>query len=74
MLACSNVHVSEGFSIFTNTFNTDFGVFYRFVTPIKGYKVMNSFVPLAAFEFLIDVYGWTVPDAASTGLVRLLLS
>ena len=36
MLACPNVHVFEGFSIFGNTFNTDFGVSHRFVTPIKG--------------------------------------
>ena len=38
MLECSNVHVSEGFSIFANTFNTAFGVFYSFVTTIKGYR------------------------------------
>ena len=56
MLACSSVHISEGFSIFGNTFNTTFGIFHRFVTPIKGYRVMNSFVPLASFEFLMDVY------------------
>ena len=57
MLACSNVHVSVGFSIFANTFNTTFGVFHRFVTPIKGYKVMNYFVSLVGFEFSVDVYG-----------------
>ena len=57
MLACSNVHVFEEFSIFGNTFNTAFGVSHRFVTPIKGYMVMNSFVPLAGFEFSVDVYG-----------------
>ena len=26
MLVCSNVHISEGFSIFGNAFSTDFGV------------------------------------------------
>ena len=57
MLACSNVHVSGGFSIFSNTFNTAFGVSHRFVTHIKGYRVMNYFMPLAGFEFLVDVYG-----------------
>ena len=57
MLVCSNVHVFRGFSIFGNTFNTPFGVSHRFVTPIKGYRVMNSFVPLAGFEFLVGVYG-----------------
>ena len=74
MHACSNLHVSGGFSIFGNTFNTAFGVSHRFVTPIKGYRVMNSFVPLAGFEFLTYVYGLTPLDAASTGLFRLLLS
>ena len=57
MLVCSNMHVSEGFSIFGNTFNTAFGVSHRFVTPIKGWRVMDSFVFLASFEFLVDVYG-----------------
>ena len=46
-----------GFSIFGNTFNTAIGVSHRFVTPIKGYRVMNSFFPLDGFEFLVDVYG-----------------
>ena len=57
MLACSNVHISEGFYIFGNTFNTAFRVSHRFVTPIKGYRVMDSFVLLAGFEFSMDVYG-----------------
>ena len=43
MLMCSNVHFR--------------GVFYRFETPIKGYGVMESFVLLASFEFLVCVYG-----------------
>ena len=51
MLACFNLHVSEGVSIFRNTFNTAFGVSHRFVTLIKGCKVMDSFVLLASFEF-----------------------
>ena len=57
MLACSKVHFFRGFSIFGNTFNPNFGVSHRFVTPIKGYRVMNSFMSLAGFEFLEDVYG-----------------
>ena len=46
MLASSNVHVSKGFSIFANTFN----MAYRFETPIKGHRVMDSFVPLAVLS------------------------
>ena len=46
-----------GGSIFGNTFNTTFGVSHRFVTPIKGYRVMDSFVLLAGFEFSVNVYG-----------------
>ena len=57
ILTCSNVHVSRGFSIFGNAFSTTFGVSHRFVTPIKGYRVMDSFVLLAGFEFSVDVYG-----------------
>ena len=57
MIACSNVHISGGFFLFGNTFNTTFGVSHRFVTPIKGYRVMDSFVLLAGFEFLVDMYG-----------------
>ena len=57
MLVCSNVHISEGFSIFGNVFNTAFGISHRFVIPIKGCKVMDSFVLLAGFEFSVDVYG-----------------
>ena len=56
MLACSNVHVSRGF-LFLVTHFIRFWVSHMFVTPIKGYRVMNSFVPLAGFEFLVDVYG-----------------
>ena len=44
MLACSNVHVSGGFSIFGNAFSAAFGVSHGFVTPIKGCRVTNSFV------------------------------
>ena len=57
MLVCSNVHVSEGFSIFENTFNTTFRVSHRFVTPIKGCRIMYSFVLLASFKFSVVVYG-----------------
>ena len=42
MLACSNVHVSGGFSIFDNAFSKTFGVSHRFVTPIKGCKATYS--------------------------------
>ena len=51
------MHVFGGFSIFGNTFNTTFRVAHRFVTPIKGCRVMDSFVLLAGFEFSVDVYG-----------------
>ena len=44
MLACSNVHVSEKFSIFGNAFSTAFGVSHGFVTPIKGCEVTNFYV------------------------------
>ena len=44
------------------------GVSHRFVTPIQGYRVMDSLMLLAGFEFSVDVYGWTLADAASTGL------
>ena len=57
MLACSNVHVSGSFSIFGNTLIMAFGVSHKFVTPIKGCRVMDSFVLLAGFEFSVDVYG-----------------
>ena len=57
MLACSNVHVFGGFSIFGNAFSMDFEVFHGFVTPIKGCRVTDSCMSLASFEFLVDVYG-----------------
>ena len=57
MLACSNMHVFEGLSIFGNASSTDFGISYGFVTPIKGCKVTDSFMSLAGFEFAVDVYG-----------------
>ena len=57
MLACSNMHVFGGFSIFGNTFNMAFRVSHRFVTLMKGYKVTNSFVPLPGFKFSVGVYG-----------------
>ena len=31
-----------------------FGVSHRFVTPIKGCRVMDSFVLFAGFEFSVD--------------------
>ena len=57
MLACSNVHVSQGLSIFGNAFSMAFGVSHEFVTPIKGCRVTNSFMSLVGFEFAVDVYG-----------------
>ena len=57
MLMCSNVHISGGFSIFGKAFNTTFGVSHGFVTPIKGCKVMDSFMSLVGFEYLVDEYG-----------------
>ena len=45
-----------------------FGVFHRFVTPIKGCRVMDSFVLLAGFNFLVDVYGYALSDVANTRL------
>ena len=44
MLACSNVHVSEEFSIFGNTFCTNFRVSHGFVTPIKGCMVTDFYI------------------------------
>ena len=43
MLACSNVQVSEAFSIFGNAFSMTFGVPHGFVTPINGYGVTDFF-------------------------------
>ena len=57
MLACSNVHVSGGFSIFGNAFSTTFRVSHEFVTPIKGCRVTDSFMSLAGFVFSVGVYG-----------------
>ena len=56
MLVCSNVNVSEGFSIFGNAFTT-FEVSHGFVTPIKGCRETDSFMSLAGFEFSVDVNG-----------------
>ena len=50
-----------------------FGVFHRFETPIKGSRLMDSFVLLASFEFSVGMYGYTLSGAASTVLFRLLL-
>ena len=55
MPVCSNVHVSGGFSVFGNTFNAGFWSFPQ--VPIKGCRVMDSFVLLASFEFLVGMYG-----------------
>ena len=34
-----------------------FRVSHRFETPIKGYRVIDSFVLLAGFEFSVGMYG-----------------
>ena len=68
MLACSNVHVFGGFSIFGNAFSTAFGVSHGFVTLVKGCRVTNSLMSLAGFEFSVDVYGQTLAEATNTGL------
>ena len=47
----------HGFSIFGNAFSTTFGVSHGFVIPIKGRRVTDSFMSLASFEFMVDVYG-----------------
>ena len=57
MLVFSNKHVSGGFSIFATILNTVVRVSHWFVTPIKGYRVMNYFVSLVGFGFSVDVYG-----------------
>ena len=51
MIACSKVHVSRGFSIFGNAFNTTFVVSHGFVTPIKGCRVTDSFMSLVGLSF-----------------------
>ena len=57
MLVCFNARVFGGFSIFGNTFNMAFEVSHRFVTLIKGCRVVDSFMLLAGFELSVDVYG-----------------
>ena len=57
MLACSNVHVFCEFSIFGYAFSTTFGVSHGFVTPIKGFRVTDSFMSLVVFDFSVNVYG-----------------
>ena len=37
------------------------GVSHSFETPIKGCKVMGSFVLLAGFELSVGMYGYTLP-------------
>ena len=34
-----------------------FGVSHRFETPIKGYRVMDSYMLLTGFEFSVGMYG-----------------
>ena len=46
-----------GFFIFGNAFSMTFGVSHGFVTLIKDCKVTDSFMSLASFEFLENVYG-----------------
>ena len=57
MLVCSNVQVFRGFSIFGNTFNATFWGFPQVRNPIKDCRMMDSFMPLAGFEFSVGMYG-----------------
>ena len=50
-----------------------FGVFHRFKTPIKGCRVIDSFVLLDGFEFLVGMYGSKLLGAVGTVLFRFLL-
>ena len=49
-----------GYYIFGTTFNAACWVSHRFETPIKGCKVMGSFVLLTCFELSVGMYGYTL--------------
>ena len=51
MLVCSNMRVSGGFLFLVTHLMWPFGVSHKFETPIKACRVMDSFMPLAGFEF-----------------------
>ena len=57
MLVCSNEHVTEGFSILVTHLMRLFGVSHKFEIPITSYRVIDSFVLLAGFEFSVGMYG-----------------
>ena len=46
----------EGFLFLVTHLMRLFGVSHRFKTPIKGSRVMDSFVLLAGFEFSVGMY------------------
>ena len=47
----------EGFLFLVTPLMRPFGVSHRFETLIKGYRVMDSFMLLVGFEFLMGMYG-----------------
>ena len=57
MLVCPNTHVTGGFLFWVTHLMRIFGVSHIFETPIKGYRVMDSFVLLAGFETLSSAAG-----------------
>ena len=57
MLMCSNAQITGGFLFLVAHLMQLFGVSHRFETPIKGCRVMDSFILLVGFEFFVDVYG-----------------
>ena len=57
MLVCSNVRVSGGFLFLVTHLMRPFRISHKFETPIKGCRVMDSFMLLAGFEFSVGMYG-----------------
>ena len=49
--------LSGGFLFLVTHLIRPFGVSHRIETPIKGYRVMDSFMLLAGFEFSMGMYG-----------------
>ena len=46
-----------GFLFLVTHLMRPFGVSHRFETPIKGCRVMDSFMLLAGFEFMVGMHG-----------------
>ena len=57
MLVYSNARVTRGFLFLVTHLMQLFGVSHRFDTPIKGCRVMDSFMLLVGFEFSVGMYG-----------------